>query len=197
MKASELDANLFPPQEVVKAYSDVGQEYERTCHDRAYQEWFYPLVTAEPVKDQQIKKSIPQLYRSKDAEGKEWLWYNVDLSGKDWKGNRKDFSYLEGVVEGMPVFNYEIDPSTDKVIPNTTQVLEVTKKYTIPFTKAKVDELSKFFRSPLSCVIQALDGRRYSCSIDEFRDMPYNELVKEKTGINEYFRSKRGAKVYT
>jgi len=81
----------------------------------------------------------------------------------------------------MPVLNYEIEPSTNKVVPGTTQVLEVTKKYTIPFTKAKVEELSKHFRNPLSCVVVALDGRRYSCSLDEFRDMPYNELVKEKT----------------
>ena len=73
MKASELDANLFPPQEVVKAYEKVGQEYERTCHDRAYQEWWYPLVTAEPVKDQQIKKLISQLYRLKDPDGREVL----------------------------------------------------------------------------------------------------------------------------
>jgi hypothetical protein len=25
----------------------------------------------------------------------------VDISGNDWKGNRKDFSYLEGVIEEM------------------------------------------------------------------------------------------------
>jgi hypothetical protein len=195
LQASELDANLFPPQEVVKAYEKVGQEYERTCHDRAYQEWFYPLVTAETVAKQEIKKVISQLYRIKDPDGKEWLFYNVDLSGNDWKGNRKDFSYLEGITEGMPVFNYERDPSTDKVIPGTTQVLEVTKKYTIPFTKAKVDELSKYFRNPVACVVIAGDGRKYSCSLDEWRDMPYNELVKEKTGINEYFRSKRRKEV--
>jgi hypothetical protein len=74
MKASELDANLFPPQEVVKAFEKVGQEYERTCHDRAYQEWFYPLVTMDPVKDQEIKKVIPQLYCTKEhTTGKEWL----------------------------------------------------------------------------------------------------------------------------
>ena len=35
---------------------------------------------------------------------------NVELYGNDWKGNRKDFSYVEGLVEGMPIFNYEKDP---------------------------------------------------------------------------------------
>ena len=77
----------------------------KDMHDRAYQEWWYPLVTAEPVKDQQIEKLISQLYRIPD--GKEWLFYNVDLSGNDWI--HKDFS------------NYEKDLSTDKVIPGTTQ----------------------------------------------------------------------------
>lgn len=139
----------------------MGQEYERTCHDRAYQEWFFPLVTADPVKDQQIRKLIPQLYRIKDADGKEWLFYNVDLSGNDWKGNRKDFSYVEGLVEGMPVFNYEIEPSTKQVVPGTTQVLELVKKYTIPFSKSKVEEISKDFRNPLSCIVIAQEILKY------------------------------------
>ena len=201
MKASELDPDLFPPKEVVKAFEKVGQEYERTCHDRAYQEWFYPLVSAEPVKDQQIKKLIPQLYRTKDADGKEWLFYNVDLSGNDWKGNRKDFSYVEGVIESMPVFNYEIEPSTNKIIAGTTQVLEVVKKYTIPFTKAKVDELSKYFRNPVSCVIIAPDNRRYSVSLEQFKSLSYQELIDLVTGytefIKDYQKNRRASKVYT
>jgi hypothetical protein len=201
MKASELDANLFPPQEVVKVYEKVGQEYERTCHDRAYQEWWYPLVTAEPVKDQQIKKLISQLYRIKDPDGKEWLFYNVDLSGNDWKGNRKDFSYLEGITDGMPVFNYERDPSTDKVLPGTTQVLEVTKKYTIPFKNEKVDELSKYFRNPIACVVVAGDGRRYSVSLEQFKSLSYQELIDIVTGyadyMKDYMKNRRASKVYT
>ena len=197
MKASELDPNLFPPQDVVKAFEMVGQEYERTCHDRAYQEWWYPLVSAEPVKDQQIKKLITQLYRTKDADGKEWLFYNVDLSGNDWKGNRKDFSYVEGLVEGMPVFNYEIEPSTNKIIAGTTQVLEVVKKYTIPFTKAKVDELSKYFRNPVSCVVIAPDNRRYSVSLEQFKSLSYSELIDMVTGYADFMKNRRGSKVYT
>ena len=52
-------------------------------------------MTADPVSQQEIRKEIPQLYRTKDpATGKEWLFYNVNLSGNDWKGNRKDFSYM-------------------------------------------------------------------------------------------------------
>jgi len=47
MKAKELDANLFPRPEVVKAYEEVGQQYELTIHDRGYKQW-YPLVTASP-----------------------------------------------------------------------------------------------------------------------------------------------------
>jgi hypothetical protein len=38
------------------------------------------------------------------------------LSGHDWKGNRKEFAYVEGLIEGMPVLEKEIDPSTNEVI---------------------------------------------------------------------------------
>ena len=201
MKVSELDPNLFPPQEVVKAYEKVGQEYERTCHDRAYQEWFYPLVTAEPVKQEQLKKSIPQLYRIKDADGKEWLFYNCDLSGRDWKGNRKDFSYLEGVIEGMPEFSYEVEPSTNQVVPNTTQVLEITRKYTIPFKKEKVDEISKYFRHPVVCIIIAQDNRKYSVTLEQFKSLSYEELIDLVTGytefIKDYQKNRRASKLYS
>jgi hypothetical protein len=50
-----------------------------------------------------------------------------------------------------------LNPSTNKIKAGTTQVLEVIKKYTIPFTKAKVDELSKYFRNPVACVVIAGD----------------------------------------
>jgi hypothetical protein len=43
----------------------------------------------------------------------------------------------------MPVFSYERDASTNKVIPNTIQVLEVKRGYSIQWREAKVDELSK------------------------------------------------------
>jgi hypothetical protein len=189
----------LPPQRipVYKTYQKVGQVYERTIHDRTW-DWWINLVSAEPVANQEIKKVISQIYRTKDqATGSEYLFYNVELSGNDWKGNRKDFSYMEGVVEGMPIFNYEKSPSNNKIISGTTQVLEIVKEYTIPFKKEKVEELSIWFKNPLSCIVIASDGRKYSCSLDEFRDMPYNELVKEKTGLNEYFRNKRGSKVYS
>jgi hypothetical protein len=182
----------IPPSqiEVYKAYQKVGQTYERSNHDRVW-DWWLTLVTADPVAKQDIQVKIPQLYRAKEPTGKEWLYYNLEMSGKDWKGNRKDWATLEGVTEGMPEFSYERDASTNKVIPGTTQVLEVKREYTIPFSKAKVEELSKYFRQPLSLILVGQDGRRYSCSLQEFRDMNYDELVNLKTGYTEFMNSRR------
>ena len=155
-------------------------------------EWFISLVTADPVKNQEISIVVPQLYRIKDpVTRKEWLYYNKEILGNDWQGNRKDWSTLEGVIEGMPVFHYQREPSTNKVISGTTQVLETKREYTIPFTKAKVEELSKHFRIPLSCIILAPDGRKHSCSLQEFRDSNHDELIDLKTGFSEYMLSRR------
>ncbi len=123
------------------------------------------------------------------------------MSGNDWKGNRKDFSYTEGVIEGMPVFNYEIEPSTNAIVPGTTQVLEVQKKYTISFNKEKVDELSKYFRNPVHCIVVAGDGRRYSVSLEQFKSMSYQELIDIVTGyadyMKDYMKNRRASKVYS
>ena len=189
----------LPPQRipVYEAYQKVGQIYERTINDRTW-DWWLSLVTAQPVAQQIIQVRIPQIYRTKDPDGKEWLFYNCDMSGNDWKGNRKDWSTLEGVTDGIPVFNYEIEPNTNKVVPGTTQVLEVVKKYTIPFTKAKVDELSKYFvANPLSCIVIAPDSRKYSVTLEQFKSLGYNELIDMVTGYADYMKNRRGSKVYT
>jgi hypothetical protein len=214
MKASELDKGLkvtdptsssddervyyIPTQHIpaYKAFEKVSQQYERTVHDRVW-DWWINLVTAGPVKDQQIKMVIPQICRTKDpTTGNEFLYYHVDMSGKDWKGNRKDYNYVEGIAEGIPVFNYEVEPSTNTIIPGTTQVLEVKKEYTIPFTKAEVEKIAPYFRNPLSCIVIAPDGRKYSCSLPHFRDMSYTELIDMATGYADYMKSIRGKKVY-
>ena len=49
---------------------------------------------------------------------------------------------VEGLIEGMPIFENEIDPSTNEVVAGTTQVMEMIKVYTIPLSKEKVDEIS-------------------------------------------------------
>lgn len=190
MKAKELNENMFPRPELVQAYAAVGQKYENTGHDRGYKEWF-PLVTANPkLREQQITQKISQLYRFKDWQGKEWFFYDITLRGHDWKGNRKEFYYIEGRIEQMPEFEKEIDPQTEEVIPNTTQVLDMKTIYTIPFSKQKVNELSEYFTEKVSFIIidRGTGGKRYSCTLKEFTDLAYDELISQKTGFSEYVK---------
>jgi hypothetical protein len=190
MKAKELDKNLFPRPAVVKAYETVGQEYERTTQDRVYQQEWLPLVTADPVKNQEIEQKISQLYRIKDSKGKEWLFYDITLHGRDWQGNRKDFYYRDGIIEHMPEFDRKVDPSTNAVIPESTQVHTVKTIYTIPFSKQKVEDLSQYFTESVSCIVVDRSRKRYTCSLQEFTDLDYEELVNLKTGFAEYMNSR-------
>jgi hypothetical protein len=193
MKARELDPNLYPQKEVIKAYEEVGQEYEWSVHDRVYQQHFYPKVTGNAkLKEQEIEYKIDALHRLKDSKG-EWLTYHVSLFGNDWEGNRIDYSYMAGMIEGIPTFYKKIDPQTDEVIPNTTQVLELKTIYTIPFSKAKVNELQKHFSPTVGFIVKDRDigGKRYTCNLEEFRDFTYEELIDIKTGFRDYIRQKR------
>jgi hypothetical protein len=134
MKAKQLDPDLFPQKEVVKAYQDVGQEYELSTHDRVYQSFFYPKATGNyELKEQDIEQKIDHLTEAKT--------YHVLLFAYDWEGNRIDYSYTEGKIENMPVFQKKINPQTKEVVPEHTQVLELKDVYTIPFSKQKVNEL--------------------------------------------------------
>lgn len=179
MKAKELDANLFPKPEVVKAYEAVGQEYERTIQDRVYEIW-HSLVAANPVKNQEIEQRITQLYS--------------ELYGHDWQGNRKDFTYLEGIIEGMPEFEHRIDPSTNAIIPGSTLIQEVKPVYTIPFSKQRIEDLSQYFTANPSFVLKdKTTSKRYICSRQEFTELGYEELLSLKTGFTEFMNMKRGA----
>jgi hypothetical protein len=188
MKAKELE-NLFPRREIIRAYEQVGHDYERTIQDRGYEQW-YPLVTADPVKDQEIEQKISQLYRFKDYKGKEWLFYDITLSGRDWQGNRKEFYYREGIMENIPEFDKKIDPATNAVIPGTTQVHEMKTVYTIQFSKQKVNELSQYFTESVSFIVvdKSTGRKRYSCTFQEFTDLAYDELISQKTGFADYVR---------
>ncbi|MGB7663332.1 MAG: hypothetical protein WBL67_11420 [Nitrososphaeraceae archaeon] len=49
-------------------------------------------------------------------------------------------------------------------------------------SEEKIDELSKYFRNPVSCVVVAPDNRRYSVSLEQFKSLSYQELTDLVTG---------------
>jgi hypothetical protein len=65
--------------------------------------------------------------------------------------------------------------------------------YTIPFSKEKVEELSKYFSETIGFSIKdkGSGGRRYSCSYEEFVNMEYRELVDLKTGFTDYWKTRQ------
>ena len=93
----------------------------------------------------------------------------------------------------MPIFNKRLDPATNAVIPGITQVQELKTIHTIPFTKQRVNELSKHFVEPVSFIVVDKTGRKYSCSLEEFIDLPHDELVKIKTSwmFTDYHSNKQ------
>ncbi|MGC2427105.1 MAG: hypothetical protein WA421_08720 [Nitrososphaeraceae archaeon] len=191
LRAKELDRDLLPHREVVKAYSDVGQVYERSCHDRSY-EWFYSQINGkESMRSQPIDQRIINLCRLKDSKG-EWLTYGVELYGRNWEYNQVDFYHHEGIIEGMPQFHNKINPQTEEIDSNATTVHSLKTVYTIPFSKQKVDEISKYFSDSVQFIIKERgSGRKYACNQQEFRDLPYDELISIKNGYSEYIRNRK------
>jgi hypothetical protein len=64
--------------------------------------------------------------------------------------------------------------------------------FTIPFSKQKVEELTEYFSDTISFNIEERrSGRLYSCSIQEFRNMEYDELIDIKTGFADYWKSRQ------
>ena len=70
--------------------------------------------------------------------------YNILLSGVDHKGNELTFDDLFGRVGDIPIFERRINPDSGET-EFSPMVSNHKTKYTIPFTKQKFDEISKYF----------------------------------------------------
>jgi hypothetical protein len=167
----DLEANhpLLPRREVIAEHDKVKFDYDKTCHDRAYEQW-YALVKGRPV-----TQEVTQIYRRKiPAEG-EFLTYNVHFLGKDWKGNDQDFDTLMGRYE-KPVFRLDKDPSTQEV--TSTQISSHRTVYDVPFSKNKLDDLLDMSAEPLSLIVYGSAGRKYGLqSVDDFREGAIEDLI--------------------
>ena len=132
--------------------------------------------------------------RVRDSKGKEWLVYHVSLFGNDWEGDTVDFFYMEGKVtdgstDGKPIWSKRINPATEEIDYGKTEILDHRQTYTIAFSKAKVNGLIPFMQQqPHSFTVQMPNGKRESCSEEQFTNRSYAELVSELTGFSEYVK---------
>jgi hypothetical protein len=199
LKASDLDREILPLKELVAAYEKAGRDYEFTSQDRNYQAFHAKITGDENKKDQSIRQRINQLYRLKDGDGKEWLVYDITLGAHDWMGNLLNYYYgtigkvTDGTTDGMPEFHYsfKFNHDTGRMDRDVASVQGHQPYYTIPFSKQKLEELSEFFKEPLTFVIvDKATGKKYSCNQREFTELEYQELIDLKTGFSDYMKNK-------
>ena len=160
-----------PRPEVLQAYKDANSAYEKDVHDRAGDE-FYELVNPQP---DSITQELTQVYRIKIPNQGEFMYYDLMLRGNDWKGNEHDYALREGIYK-MPVFRFERDPSTKKVI--SSQINDHTRTYNIPWSVEKFDKLMESAVEGLSLVIHNAGHRVGIRNIDTFRNGGYDDIVE-------------------
>lgn len=188
LKAKDLPQDYLPHKEIIKSYKDANQQFEfdsdSTCHDRAYR-WFWTMVTGNVrIKEQKIDQKISTIYRVKNSG--EFLIYHILLSGLNHKGEPVDFSDLIGKIDKIPIFEKKIDEHSGEI---ETGPMKYNHKtiYTIPFSSKKLDELLEFASDEIAFAIQGKGtaNRTLSCSLEEIRDMQWDELVAAKTSYQK------------
>jgi hypothetical protein len=170
-KLFDLEANhpLRPHKQVLAEYKKVDFDYEPTVEDRGYEQFYY-LVKGRP-----IYQEVTQIYRIKRPGQGEYLFYNLMLTGEDWKGNPVQFATLEGRYE-KPIFKLERDPETNKL--STTQVTSHQRVYYIPYSSQKLEELLEISTDPLSLIVCAPSGKKFGVmSVDEFKVGAIEDLI--------------------
>lgn len=160
---------LYPRREILAEYEKVKFDYEKTVHDRAYEQW-YALVKGRPV-----WQEVTQIYRKKITGEGEFLLYNLNLVGEDWKGNAQDFATLFGKYE-KPIFRLDKNPETQTI--TTTQISSHKTVYDITYTKEMLDELLDKASEPVSMIVYGSAGRRLGVlSLEDYKAGSLEDLV--------------------
>ena len=198
LKAKDLPYDFLPAKEIIQAFKDANQEFEfnndATVHDRTWH-WFCSQTNGNArIANQELQQEINALYRVKTNKG-EFLFYGISLTGINHKGESIGFYHTEGIIENIPVFEKKINPDTTEV-ESGPLIHNHTTLYNIPFTKKKIDnELSPYFADSVQYIVKDKTGRKYTCNLDEFRDLPYEELINLKTGYTDYMKNRQLLKV--
>ena len=160
---------LSPRRDVLLEHEKVGFEYEKTVHDRGYEQW-HPLVKGRPVTEE-----VTQIYRKKIPNEGEFLMYNALYRGQDWVGNEKTFDHLQGRYE-KPVFRLEKNPQTQEV--KAREIEGYKTVYDIPFTIDKLCELLDQAVEQVSLVVYGAGSKRYGIlSIEDYKNGTIEDLV--------------------
>lgn len=171
-KPFDLDANhpLCPNPNVIQEHEKVKFPYEESIQDRVYNKW-YAVSKGRPV-----EQEVSQIYRVSKAGRGEYLLWNLNLKGQDWKGNQTDFTILAGKYE-RPIFRLEKNPETQET--STTQVTSHQTIYTTPYSKQKLDELVEMSVEPVSTIVIAASGKRFGVnSLDDFKNGSIEDLIQ-------------------
>jgi hypothetical protein len=205
-KAKEVDVKTLESLEfpygrskILAEYKKHEYEYDDPIEARVFYKHFKPLAIAQQ-KDRQrpITVEVQSISRLR-YKGNEYLTYQVLYRSEDWRHNPISFTPSSQGVYKVPRFRVDIDPNTNEVRPGTAQIESHQTFYDIPFTPEKAKELLDMFSEEmepgpanLTVVDSGLGGRRFSCNVDEFVNMDYNEPVNLKTGFTEYMKDREG-----
>jgi hypothetical protein len=205
-KAKEIDVKTLESLEFPYGRSKILAEYKKYEYDyddpieaRVFYKHFKPLAIAQQKERRRpITVEVQSISRLKH-KGNEYLTYQILYKSEDWRHNPISFTPSSQGVYKIPRFRVEIDPNTNEPRPETARIESQITQYDIPFTKEKAMELLGMFSEeiepgPHNLAIVDSSGRRFSCNVDEFVNMDYDELVNIKTGFSEYMKERKGAK---
>jgi hypothetical protein len=177
---------------IMKTYEAAKYHRDETTNELAFFRHFYPLVLGQTQngKPRPVTKEVNQIYRLRN-KGKEWLMYNATFRGTDWKRNALDWNYLMCRYQ-IPIFRYELDPNTNEVIPEKTQIQGLDTVYDIPYSKETAQELISMSPTgtPSLIIIDPAGNKKYSCNQREFVNDDFDKIIDVKSGFAQYIEDR-------
>lgn len=133
----DLKHPLCPHPEVIRVYQENKFKYEKTVHDREYEQWHDEVKKVGKISTGEITRLIFQMFRI-NRMGQDYIFYDAFLYGTDKTGNKKSFYHSFGRYE-EPIFNKKIDQRTDEIISH--ELVDKVMTYEYQYTPKLFDSL--------------------------------------------------------
>ncbi|MEO9319441.1 MAG: hypothetical protein ABI361_02090 [Nitrososphaera sp.] len=171
---------MIVPEYIRKMYKEANlsyEDYQGSVETENY-ERFQRLAKHE---QQPIKEEISSVYRVRDDDNNEFLYYHAILKSKTRYNKKIECTTSEVGIEKVPNISMmphrvDSDPSNDRLVP---ELDGFTTKYTIPYTKENIARLKKnLIKRPNFYIVDDAQQRKYPITLAELESAKFDALIE-------------------
>ena len=162
--------SFFKSEEGIKAFQEIGVEYEDEMWDKDYSE-FLRKIQKTPEKDR--VKRIQSLQRVVTQDEQEYLVHDLSEEGHDALGNTLTFyrSNLGCYHKPQGKYSIKVDIETGEKNKHFDGINDMRTRSSIPFTTESIDKIKKYVTPQTQFIVRDKGHNDKKISVDSLDEL--------------------------